>query len=81
MNGINDLAGQKLRFDLSIHLAKRRNNSACSVDVFRISFFALSRDMAPPLGGRGRALLNGRFGSGIAPLTFGSFAITGLALL
>jgi len=79
MNGIDDLAGKKFRFRRPIHLAKRRNNSACSTDVFRISFFAFSRDMARGWGAGGGTLRTGAFGS-VAATIFVCFSTERLIL-
>jgi hypothetical protein len=46
MDGIDDFAGEKLRLSPPSHLARRRNSPSCSVDVFRISFLAFSKDIA-----------------------------------
>ena len=42
---VDDFAGQEFRFPQFGHFASRRNNSACSAEVLRISFRAFSMDM------------------------------------
>src|SRR5450759_4130922 len=66
MDGIDDFAGKKLGLPLPSHFARRRNSPSCSADVFRISFFAFSRDIArgPGVGGTVRSEA---FCSGTAP--------------
>jgi hypothetical protein len=46
VNRFHNLTGKEFRLRLSIHLANRRNNLSCCLDVFRINFFARVKDIS-----------------------------------
>jgi hypothetical protein len=75
LNGINDLAREEFGFEIPLHLASRRNNSPCSTEVLRMSFFAFSNDIMRTFAGSGGTFRVVSLDSATAMSSFGFLTI------
>jgi hypothetical protein len=73
--GVNDVAREKLRLLLPGHFARRRNSPACSAEVLRISFLALSMDIVRTGGTVRAGALGGGVGVVIVSFSMGNSPI------